>query len=99
MKKINILFYIHLVLLLVFVILLFLSCNHIEIKKYWDINKDKNNIMRKTEKYFVKKIQNIFEDSVKKRLISDVPLGVYLSGGIDSSAVVAMMKKISPYVF
>ncbi len=62
----------------------------ITIKKYWylSINPVINN-----EKEALKKIENLFSDSVKKRLISDVPLGSFLSGGIDSSSIVAFMSK------
>ncbi|MEK7516762.1 MAG: asparagine synthase (glutamine-hydrolyzing), partial [Patescibacteria group bacterium] len=41
-------------------------------------------------------IRALFRDSVKRQLISDRPLGVFLSGGIDSSAVLGAMREITP---
>jgi len=60
--------------------------------KYWDMEFDKN--IDQGEKYYIEKTQELFEDAVKLQLRSDVPLGVFLSGGVDSSAVVAMMHKL-----
>ncbi|MBV1909366.1 MAG: asparagine synthase (glutamine-hydrolyzing) [Kangiellaceae bacterium] len=64
----------------------------IEIKQYWDMTFNKS--VDRGEEYYIDKTKELFEDAVKIQLRSDVPLGVFLSGGIDSSAVVAMMNKL-----
>jgi asparagine synthase (glutamine-hydrolysing) len=43
----------------------------------------------------IAKLKTLLEDSVQQHLISDVPLGVFLSGGMDSSAIVALMSRVS----
>jgi asparagine synthase (glutamine-hydrolysing) len=48
-----------------------------------------------TEEDAAKKIREIFEDSIRYRLISDVPVGSCLSGGIDSSSIVYAMRKMN----
>lgn len=67
-----------------------------EIKKYWSVDSvimDKN--IFDSYDTVKKNVNQLLYSSVEKRLISDVPFGAFLSGGIDSSIVVGMMSKIS----
>ncbi|MFZ5652545.1 MAG: asparagine synthase (glutamine-hydrolyzing) [Bacillota bacterium] len=63
----------------------------IESRRYWRINFSLSNSYNEEE--LKEKIGYLLEDSVKIRMNSDVPFGAYLSGGVDSSAVVAYMSK------
>jgi asparagine synthase (glutamine-hydrolysing) len=65
--------------------------NKINVSRYWDL---KESITNKSESYYTSKLRELLRESVKMRLMSDVPLGVYLSGGIDSSCIVALMSEI-----
>ena len=66
--------------------------NKISINSYWDVNISETNM---SEDFAIKQITNLLKDSIKSRMISDVPLGAFLSGGVDSSFVVGLMSQLS----
>ncbi|WP_251554594.1 asparagine synthase (glutamine-hydrolyzing) [Neobacillus muris] len=66
-----------------------------QIKQYW---KAHFNPVQKSEPDFVKEIRDILFDSVEKHMRSDVPVGSFLSGGIDSSIIASIAKEFHPAI-
>jgi asparagine synthase (glutamine-hydrolysing) len=62
------------------------------IKQYWDIKYEPDYSL--SENDWVEALREKLREAVKIRLISEVPLGAFLSGGIDSSTVVALMSQV-----
>jgi asparagine synthase (glutamine-hydrolysing) len=68
-----------------------ISNSQVQIKKYWDITQVKAAGDLNDKAFVQQRLKALLEQSVSRRMISDVPLGAFLSGGIDSSAVVGLM--------
>ena len=67
-------------------------------KEYWDLIYPKEgqiNYNKKDENYYIEKLDEIISDSVKLRLQADVPVGFYISGGLDSSIIASKIKNLS----
>ncbi len=65
------------------------SKNGIRETEYWDLSF--NRVERFSEEQWCEKLLETYREAVRLRLMSEVPLGAFLSGGVDSSSVVALM--------
>jgi asparagine synthase (glutamine-hydrolysing) len=65
----------------------------INIVQYWDLNFSATDQTR-TEAEYIEEILHLLQDGIHRRLIADVPLGGFLSGGLDSSAIVYFMNRL-----
>jgi asparagine synthase (glutamine-hydrolysing) len=63
------------------------------IERYWDVPPAQP--LQADEAELRAELRRLLEESIRLRMIADVPVGAFLSGGVDSSAVVALMTRIS----
>lgn len=70
----------------------------VETREYWDLNFPLAGdvSVRADERYYVEGAREYLRRSVRKRLMADVPVGLYLSGGLDSSVVGALARREEP---
>lgn len=72
----------------------------VSVREYWDLEYpmagDSND--GRPEHYYAEMLRDRLEQSVKYRLQADVPVGFFLSGGLDSSLIAAMIRRVSPDV-
>jgi asparagine synthase (glutamine-hydrolysing) len=66
---------------------------HVKLDRYWNFAYQPKHNMPEEE--LIEELHILLKESVKMRLISEVPLGAHLSGGIDSSIIVALMAELS----
>ncbi len=69
----------------------------VTVEPYWDVRPDPAVIERRSRQplgEIMDELYALLKESVRLRLISDVPLGAFLSGGIDSSAIVGLMREL-----
>jgi asparagine synthase (glutamine-hydrolysing) len=63
----------------------------IQVERYWDLSFQRDENSKRSDAEYIAEWSELFRESVRLRLMSDVPLGMFLSGGIDSSAIAAVM--------
>ena len=66
-----------------------------QIRQYWDVPAPPQTPEHRTDKEWIDETRQRLEETVRMRLMSDVPLGMFLSGGVDSSAIAAMIKRMT----
>ena len=71
-----------------------LTPEQLEIRRYWEIPCPTSHENRDDQSW-IAECRTRLEEAVRSRLMSDVPLGMFLSGGVDSSAIAALMKPMS----
>jgi asparagine synthase (glutamine-hydrolysing) len=73
-----------------------------EVRQYWDLEFNEDDSLSETD--WIERVREQVERSVRAQMIADVPLGAFLSGGVDSSSIVSLMtgmvsQKVTTYTF
>jgi len=73
------------------------TTHSLQTQVYWDFNFEEPETPLREEEY-VEELDYLFARAVRRQLVSDVPVGAYLSGGIDSGAITAVAARELPYM-
>jgi asparagine synthase (glutamine-hydrolysing) len=71
------------------------QAGRVDVQRYWDVPSRPAAELRTDAPAVHREFEELFEDSVRLRMRSDVPVGAFLSGGLDSASVVAAMSAVS----
>jgi asparagine synthase (glutamine-hydrolysing) len=72
------------------------SHGRLSITQYWDIPVHESRAVReRSESEYAEELREILERVIRRQMIADVPVGAFLSGGLDSSLIVALMRKVT----
>ncbi len=71
------------------------QAGRVDVQRYWDVPSRPANELRTDAPAIYGEFEELFQDSVRLRMRSDVPVGAFLSGGLDSASVVAAMSAAS----
>lgn len=76
------------------------SNDDVQLREYWDLDYPTldEGVPEESEDYYTERLGDLFARSVKYRLQADVPVGFYLSGGLDSSMIAGMISRVSDQV-
>ena len=69
---------------------------HVDIRRYWDMDypsREELQADRRSDEEVIEGFREVFKDAVSQRLVADVEVAAYLSGGIDSSAVIGLAQR------
>ncbi|MFX0195743.1 MAG: asparagine synthase (glutamine-hydrolyzing) [Candidatus Hodarchaeota archaeon] len=71
-----------------------IKCDKVEIRQYWSLNQKEEWYRELSDHQVAHELKSLFEDSVRVRLRSDVPVASLLSGGIDSTSIVCIVSRL-----